>query len=78
MATQWVPVGAESSGRSQGGQGGHDPPNEIDSGLRAGHFALARSATKRKVVQTLAHCPVPSPSFDLTISNHVMVFLINI
>ena len=40
------------SGLLPGGLGGHDPPNEID-------FAPARSATKPKVVQTLAQCPPP-------------------
>ena len=43
-------VGAKQA-RSQGGQGVMTP-NEID-------FAPAPSATKRKVVQTLAQCPPP-------------------
>ena len=39
--------------RSQGGSGGHDPPIKLTVACAAGHFAPARSATKRKVVQTL-------------------------
>ena len=36
-------------------------PNEIDMTVvcAAGHFAPARFATKRKLVQTLAQCPPP-------------------
>ena len=40
-------------------QGGHDPPMKLTVACAAGHFAPARSATKRKVVQTLAQCPPP-------------------
>ena len=46
--------------RSQGGSGGHDSlPIKSTVACAAGHFAPARSATKRKVVQTLAQCPPP-------------------
>ena len=45
--------------RSQGGQGGHDPPMKLTVACAAGHFAPVRSATKRKVVQTLAQFPPP-------------------
>ena len=56
---------------ARGGQGGHDPPMKLTVACAAGHFAPSRSATKRKVVHTLAQC---TPSFDLTISNHILVF----
>ena len=38
---------------ARGGQGGHDPPPpmKLTVACAAGHFAPARSATKRKVVQ---------------------------
>ena len=44
---------------ARAGQGGHDPPMKLTVGCAAGHFAPTRSATKRKVVQTLAQCPPP-------------------
>ena len=43
---------------ARGGQCGHDPQMKLTVACAAGHFAPARPATKRKVVQTLAHWPL--------------------